>query len=326
MKRDGLFTGLLLLGIGVLFLLDNFHLINFHWSNIINLWPLFLIIPGINLIFQHDRSTAVSIIKIAVVIIVFALVFYRGTRPADGIFNGHRYGYSIFDDDSKDDDDDNNDNVKISKVESTNSYNEPYNGNVKNAILNIRGGGASYTLGDTTASLFSAVTHVHSQRFLFSTTQSDSGKVINFTTKNGSNIHWGDDDDTGNQAAIKLNPNPVWDMDIAAGASTLKFDLSKFKVKNIRLKGGAASVDLKLGQPVGNMTVDVATGVSEVNISVPNGAACQILSKTGLSSKSYDGFDDKGNNRFETPGFDGSPNKIYLNLKGGVSDFKVNKY
>jgi len=335
MKRDRLFTGMFLLGIGILFLLNNFNVINFHWSNILSLWPIFLIISGVNIVFPHYNSSGATAVKVLVFLALFALVVYRGVMPADNHFwnrnfNGHTFfnDHNHNDDDSDDDNsDDNDDNSKnVVKMESSSTYSEPYTPEVKVANLNIRGGGVTYVLQDTTKDLFNASTQEMSGRFLFSTTASDSGKVINFTTKNSNHsIDW--DSDNGNKASIKLNPNPEWNVDIAAGASKLDLDFSKFKIRNLHVKGGAASMDFKLGQPVAsNTTVDVATGVSEVNISVPEGAACQINSKTGLSSKNYEGFQSKTDGQYQTAGFDSAPKKIYLNLKGGISDFSVKRY
>ncbi len=325
MKRDRLFTGLFLLGIGILFLLNNFNVINFHWGNIISLWPLFLIIAGVNLILPHYNSSSATVVKVLVFLVLFSLVVYRGAIPPDSRFFGHHFNNNTFFNDDNDGDND-DDSKGVFKVEGNSTYNEPYTPAVKVAVLNLRGGGATYVLQDTTNKLFSAATHELSGKFVFSSSVSDSGKTINFNTGSSRNsINW--DSDKGNQATIKLNPNPEWNIDISAGASKLDLDLTKFKIRNLHVKGGAASMDLKLGQPaINNMMVDVSTGVSEVNISVPSGAACHINSKMGLSSKSFEGFETKSDNQYETAGFEAAPKKIYISLKGGVSDFKVKRY
>ena len=323
MKRDRLFTGLFLLGIGILFLLDNFNVVNLHWGNIVRLWPLFLIIAGVNMVFAHQNSNSATAVKVLVFIAVLALVIYRGSMPSNNHFWSHNFNNNTL---FNDDDNDNDDNQNIVKIEGSSTYQEPYTPEVKTASLNIKGGGATYTLRDTTTELFSAATHELSGKFKFITTATDSGKTITFNTDNKRNsINW--DSDKGNQATIRLNSNPEWNIDVAAGASKLDLDLTKFKIRNLHVKGGAASMDVKLGEPLaGNTTVDISTGVSEVNISVPSGAACQIISKTGLSSKDFEGFESKSNNQYETPGFAAAPKKIYLNLKGGISDFSVKRY
>lgn len=330
MKRDRLFTGMFLLWIGILFLLDNFNVISFHWGNIIGLWPLLLIMSGINLVFKHYDSSGYTPIRIAIFSIILAIVAYRGIQPADHNLFGKYFGKEFFNDDNGNiniggDDDDNDGKKEILKVEGNSVYNIPYLPTVKVASLNIKGGGATYTLKDTTNRLFSAATHELTGKFVFNSTATDSSRTINFDTNNANHsINW--DSDKGNQANIKLNPNPEWNIDIAAGASKMDLDLIKFKIRTLLVKGGATSMDVKLGQPVGIMNVDISTGVSEVNISVPASAACHINSKTGLSSKTFDGFEAKSNNQYETAGFAAAPKKIYINLKGGISDFSVKRY
>ncbi|WP_299286751.1 DUF5668 domain-containing protein [uncultured Mucilaginibacter sp.] len=327
MKRDRLFTGMLLLCIGILFLLDNFNVINFHWSNILSLWPLLLIVSGVNLVTSHYNSTGITTLRALIFAAVLGIVAYRGLQPPNHHFFGRQFGNHFFNGDNDFNIDDDDDNEKgVMKLEGSRTYNEPYSAAVKTVSLNIKGGGATYVLQDTTNQLFSASTHEMSGKFNFNTMATDSGKTINFNTSSSRNsINW-DNDDKGNQANIKLNINPVWDIDIASGASKMDLDLSKFKVRKLLVKGGATSMDLKLGQPMAVMNVDVSTGVSEVNISVPSNAACHIISKTGLSSKSFDGFESKSDNEYQTAGFDNAPRKIYLNLKGGISDFNVKRY
>ncbi|RYE02887.1 MAG: hypothetical protein EOP44_06780, partial [Sphingobacteriaceae bacterium] len=239
MKRNSLFTGLFLLGIGILFLLNNFQVINFHWSNLFSLWPLLLIIAGVNIIFPHYNSSGATAVKVLVFLALFGLVIYRGVMPpANHYWWNREFQGNTFYNENNNDDDDNN-NKSVVKTAGSSTYNEPYTPEVKVASLNIRGGGVTYILKDTTAQLFNASTQEMYGRFVFSASASDSGKTISFNTKNNNHsMNW--DTDNGNQATIKLNPNPQWNIDMAAGASKLDLDLTKFKIRNVQLKGGAA--------------------------------------------------------------------------------------
>jgi hypothetical protein len=102
--------------------------------------------------------------------------------------------------------------------------------------------------------------------------------------------------------------------------------LSKFKVRSLKLSGGAAAFDVKLGQPLAATNVNVSTGMSAVVISMPANAACRIESSTGLSSTNFEGFNKKVDGIYETPAFANSPNKFYIKMSGGMADFKVKRY
>ncbi len=316
--------------IGGAFLLHNYGLIHFHWMNFVYLWPIFIIIGGVNLLFAHNKSPWATIIKVAVVVAGFGLLVF-------GNF-GNRYGfwphsYYIYhnNDDSDNDDDDDDDNTThkgVVKVEGNSFFNEAYVADAHLARLNISGGGAKYILSDTTNQLFSANTEEFTGKYEFNHRKDDSVYVLDFNMKKMHAHSFNFDDNNGktNQATFKLNINPVWEINVETGATKLDFDLSKFKVKSLKLSGGAASFDVKLGQPLVTTNVEVSTGVSEVNISIPQNAACRIKTDSGLSSNQFDGFNKKDDDDYETAGFANAKNKMYINISGGISDIKVKRY
>jgi hypothetical protein len=329
MRNDRLIPGLILVMLGGVFLLHNYGYLHFHWMNFIYLWPIFIVIGGVNLIFAHNKSAWATIIKVAVVVIGFALLIFSNF--------GNRYSwwphgnYSYYDDNNDNNDDSDSTNMdgqhNIVKMEGNSYFNEPYNANAHVVRLNISGGGTTYNLSDTTNQLFAASTKEFIGKYDFSHHNEDSVYVLDFKMKknNGHNFSWGDKDKS-NSATFKLNPNPEWEINVETGATKLDFDLSKFKIKSLKLSGGAASFNVRLGQPLANTKVEVSTGVSEVEINIPQNAACRITTDSGLSSDTFDGFTKKGDDNYETDGFAAAKNKIYITMSGGISDFKVHRY
>lgn len=329
MKSEKIMPGIILVAIGAIFLLNNYNVINFHWGNLIRLWPVFLIMGGINLVFAHNRSAWATALKIAVVVGGFALLIF--------VPDNHRYfwnnqhgNWNFSDNDTDGDNDDNDDNTSdakgIVKVEGSSTYNEPYTPTTTSAILNISGGGTVYNLKDTTTQLFSAVTKEFTNKFAFDHTTQGNVQILGFHMQKNHGKHFNWNSDNTNSADIKLNTRPEWEMNVDAGATKLDFDLSKFKVRKLKISGGAASFDIKLGQPLAITNVDVSTGVSEVHIEVPTNAAVRIDSNSGLSSTDFDGFTKNGDGTYQTAGFDSASNKMFIHMKGGVSDFKVTRY
>jgi hypothetical protein len=327
MKSDKLIPGLILVMIGGAFLLNNFGYIHFHWINILHLWPIFLIIAGVNLVFAHNRTPLAVALKVLVVIIGFALLLF-GNFNRFG-FPSYTYSYHSDDDDSdtsSDDDDSDSSGTKIVKVDGNSNFNAPFAADAHIAKLTISGGGTSYNLSDTTGQLFAADTKEYFGKYEFSHRKDDSVYVLDFKMKDHKgHFNWGDHNKS-NTVDFKLNTNPIWDIDVETGATSLDFDLSKFKVRSLTLSGGAASFDVKLGQPLHDTHVDISTGVSSVNIKVPGNAACDIVTDSGLSSTNFDGFTKQGDGHYETPGFAAAKNKIYINISGGISDFNVDRY
>ncbi|MDB5029520.1 DUF5668 domain-containing protein [Mucilaginibacter sp.] len=328
MRNDKIIPGVVLILIGAVILLHNYGYINFHWQNFIYLWPIFIVIGGINLIFAHNRSTWAMLLKLAVIIIGFGLIVFGNFGSHHGFWNNNTYNYN----DDNDDDDDSS-GKGIVKIEGNSVYNEPFTNDIKVARLNISGGGTIYSLSDTTNQLFNASTKEFRGNYTFNHSKEDSVYVLDFSMKNSHGINWnwhdGDNDgknDKTNSAVFKLNPNPEWEINVKAGATKLNFDLTKFKVRLLKISGGAAAFDVKLGQPLLATNVIISTGMSATNISIPENAACRIISETGLSSKNFEGFTETTDNNYETPGFSSAKNKIYIKMSGGMADFKVRRY
>ncbi len=331
MKNDKLIPGLILVLIGAAILLSNFGFLHFHWYNIFHLWPIFLVIGGVNLVLANNRSPWATILKISVVVVGLGLLLFGNFGDRHNGWSNIPYSFNHFDnddnnssDDDSDDDDDSDSTAKGDvKTMSNGVFSEPYEAAIKMARLNVSGGGTTYTLNDTTNQLFTASAKDENGLYTFSHSKDDSVYVVDFKMKKHNGMNFSSDK---NYANIRLNPNPVWDIHVQAGATKLDFDLSNFKVKNLDIKGGAASFDIKLGAPVSYTTVDISTGVSGVNISIPQNAACSIETDSGLSDNHFEGFNKTADNNYETAGYETAKNKMHIHITGGLSDFKVNRY
>ena len=322
---------MILVMIGAIFLLNNFGYIHFRWENLWHLWPIFLVIAGVNLLFANNRSPWASILKISVLVGGFALILFGNFSNRYHWWPRFHYQYNNDkDNDSNDDSDDDNsdDSGKMVKVLGNSEFKEPFNAAVKVARINISGGATTYRLTDTTSELFKANTRQFHGRYQFATHKEDSVYVMDFIMKNHKGVWgWGNNNgEDSDKAEIRLNTNPEWEVNVDAGATDLDFDLSPYKLRSVKLNGGAGAFKIKVGHPLAVTNVTVSTGASDVTIEIPNDAACHIQSDSGLSSNTFDGFDKKQDGQYETAGFGSAKNRIYIHISGGISDFKVHKY
>jgi hypothetical protein len=345
MKNDRLIPGLILVLIGLVILFDNLGYIDFYWGDIFHLWPLFLIVAGVNLVFAHSRSALTTVVKVLVVVgaFLFVLVRYGSFGPRSGMHDSWGWHHHDRDNGFWSDDDNNNSNDTtdnddsdttgnngVVKIESNHNFNLPYASDAKTAVLNISGGASSYTLNDTTNQLFIADTKERWGRYQFWHHNDGTNYVLNFEMngKKGMHLNWHGNHDNSNEAVIRLNPNPIWDVNVETGAAAINFDLSKFKVRALKLDGGAASFDVKLGEPLETTNVNVSTAAASVDIRIPKDAACKVNISGFLSSQNLeDAGLKKGNDGdYETPGFENAKNKLYMNVSGGMASFEVHRY
>jgi hypothetical protein len=319
MKLDRILWGIILLFIGVVLLLENFHVIEFYWRNVWGFWPIFLIIAGINILFNRNKSNIGNLISIGVVVITLGFLFYKGQQPPE---NRHWFGRNFGDDINIDIDDGNDEDS--SNTERLN-FSEPFQADsAKKVVLNISGGGTSFELNGPTDSLITAAVEKSRGTFTLQKLYADSVQTLTFKMqeKKGKwNMSEG-----GNDVDFKLNTTPEWDVNMSMGAGEVNFDFSAYKVRTFKFDGGAAALDIKMGDLLPIADVVVKTGVADVKIKVPTGAGCRIKSSTGLSSKDFTGFTKLENGSYETPNYASSTKKIFITLDGGLSNFEVSRY
>lgn len=311
--------GVLLLFIGGVLLLENFNVIEFYWRNVWRFWPVLLIILGINILFNKNNKQVGSIISLVIMLVTLSFLFVKGQQvPSRNFWWGDKFDRGVHID--IDDDD-----TSYSEL----SFSEPFvagDAN-KNTILNLSAGGTSFELKGATDSLIYAEMKKRNGQFMLTKEVSDTVNIITFKMqgKNQKNNSWSLGDG-GNDVSLHLNTSPVWDMRLKMGAGQVDFDLANYKVRHFNFNGGAAELNIKLGNLLPLADVHVKTGVADVTISIPESSGCRIQTKTGLSSKDFVGFTKLDNGLYETPNYQAAANKILINLDGGLSSFEVKRY
>lgn len=317
MKTDRIMWGIILLFIGGVLLLENFNIIDFYWSSIWRFWPVFLIIAGLNILFNKNKSQMGGAISLGVLIIALGVLFYRGIQPRH---NENKWLDKSFEPniDMDFDDDQGHDRGKESR------FSAPLPDVVaKRTVLNISGGGTSFELKGETDSLFTASTHRSRTGYSLVNETVDSVNTLTFKMKGKSS--WSVNEG-GNDVDFLMNKNPEWEIHMNMGAGEVKFDLSEYKVRSFNFDGGAAALDIRIGDLLPIADVTVKTGVADVKLNVPEGVGCRITTKTGLSAKDFNGFTKLKEGLYESPNYASSTKKVFIKLDGGLSNFEVHRY
>lgn len=310
MKTDRIMWGIVLLFIGSVLLLENFNIINFYWRSIWRFWPIFLIIAGVNILFNKNKSQVGGIVSIAVLLFTLVLLFVKGQQaPAQ---KDKWIGARIQDD------------INAEQRYEELNFAEPYHDSAaKRTVLNISGGGTSFELKGGTDSLITAYVQKKAGIFSLQNELKDSVNTLIFKMKGKSGWSVGDG---GNDVELRLNKKPAWEIHMNMGAGEVDFDFSEYKVRSFSFDGGAAALDIKFSSLLPVTDVNIKTGVANVKLNVPTGAGCKIKTKTGLSAKDFAGFNKLNDGTYETSGYNTSANKILINLDGGLSNFEVRRY
>ncbi len=308
MKTKHIFWGLFFITIGVLILLNNLGSFYIDLQDVWKFWPLVLVILGLSFLVKNNiiKSFLAALAALVLAVAIFAF-FNSAFYFVDNRFTINDKGISVTIDGDVD----------------TSNYSIPYNTDLKNAKFNFKAGAGSFVIDDTTGQLLSAITTGIKNNYEL-TRHGSNNSVIELTMKsrkfaiNNGNLK--------NKAFIKLNTNPVWDFNFDVGAASVNFDLSPYKTNKIKVRMGAASCKIKLGDKNSVTKLNLKSGVSSIDILVPDSAGCQISTDIALSTKDFYGFNKVRDNIYRTANFNTSKNKIYIDLHAGVSSIKVERY
>lgn len=304
-KNDGgIVSGILLISIGVIALCVTLFDIEIVWSELMKLWPVFLIIFGISML---PFGKMIKSVLVIIMVILSFILYYNGVKD-DGI--------SIHDDDEY------SNNAELDVQE----FSETYSDNIETAEVNIDYGAGVLRLNPPVDELVKATNTSNYVIQDFSVKYEGRHADINFDHEDNINLSVNGKNVSSNIFNVAFNKNPIYEFEVNVGASNMNFDLSHYKVSKIEIDGGACNIDLKLGELHDMTEVSIETGVSDVRIGVPAGSGCCIKSESVLASKKFDGFEKVSSGIYETSNYYSADNIVNIEFTGAVADLKIYRY
>jgi hypothetical protein len=290
MKSRNIGFGVFLLSIGLIWFLINLDMIKV--PNIINsfimLWPLILIVIGVNVLFKHRA-------------------FVRGVSWL--LFLTVIVSYSYFAESKFIIDDKNNKTLS-----------EQMDTDIKSREINIKFGATRIKIDSDTEKLFEASVPGSTN---YSRSGSDK-EILNFEKKNHTPFNFGEN---GRSCEFHLNENVEWKVEVDAGAVSGTLDMTKLKVNKLNLNIGFGSMDLKFGSNSEKTVAVIKTGFSSVNAAVPKSAGVRVKIKEGLSSSNVKGLGwERQGDWYVSTNYDEAESKIDLEVKTGFSSFDLEFY
>jgi hypothetical protein len=294
MNTSRIFWGTLWIVAGILILLAKLDVMTLQIGSLWRFWPLVLVLWGVSVL---TGAKAIRALLAVLAGLLLALIIY-------GVWEEWVSG-------------------REPRELTTQTFLEKYDTTVHHASLRFVSGAGSFTLRDTCADLFRAETSTDFGRYeIYNRTGNDRTDLTLKLENHGSTFRGGGK----NSVMMSLRPDPVWKLNFEVGAAKLDADLTAFTAEEIDIKTGAADVRVRLGDRAEESVVRIQAGVSSISVNVPESAGCEISSASGLSSKTFDGFVERGDGRYRTANFEGAPKKIFLIFKAGVSSLRVVRY
>ncbi len=289
MRSDKITGGLFLIGLGVVFLLLNLGFISWSiLSNIIQLWPLVLVVVGINIIAKNN-----PIVK-GITWLLFLIIF---------IGYGYLYGGGI--------------SLKSSgHTMSTSKMEETTTGKV-----NIDFGGTKLNINAINRNLIEANANNSSIKPQIKYSNDNSHVTIDLKGSDADIINFGNNTFDYN---ISLNKQVVWDIEADLGAVSGNLDLSELKVDSLALDLGASNLKIYLGDKHTATEINMNAGASNLELIIPQTLGMKVkvdglISKTSLNKLGW----QQENGYYISPNYAEATSKTVVNIDLGVGKLDI---
>lgn len=261
-----LFGPIILIGLGVFFLLLNMGIApSMNWTAVLQLWPLWLIFIGLNILAQQAPRPLGGILS-GFVGITAAIVFGWVLLFSEDSALLRRVGVS---------------NESAARQTETISY-APEDVGEATVEIDFGAVGADITvLDDSNALIEGEVSYIGD--LIFDTEESGGTASVYLGTHNGEWWQWMNPSnwgsfDSSDRWEISLSPDVPLELRLDQGAGSLDLDLSGLSLTYFNLNGGAGSI-----------TVMMADGDYEANVDIGAGSTTMTLPENGRSSLDVDG-------------------------------------
>ncbi len=312
MKYRHVFWAFILIAIGILFMLNNFGVLEFGFRTLWNLWPLILILWGISILPIRDGIKIIGLVGVLVLTVIF---FNRisDRSPWFHVHNFHGFSNRNWDDEE--------DSTSTSNYQPQN-LSVPYDSLTGKGELKLEAAAGNFNLQGVTSDFLTFNKTGDIGNYSITTTNENGRKQINLSLEKSGIRHSVNE----NKVDIKLSDKPSWNLNFDIGAAEIKMDLRDYKIDTTNIDAGASSINIKIGEknPLTVMTFNA--GASSIKVDIPKASGCQIKSESFMISKEFEGFTKKGDGIYQTENFATGKNKIFLTVKTAISKIEINRY
>ena len=304
-RRGGVVGPLVLIFIGVVFLLQNTGYLppNF-WVNLWRLWPLLLVLAGIELLFANRLPWLIVACLAAVVLVVGALAV--------------------------------NANVAPTVTAPTTKQLDTDLGGATEAAVTVRFGAGQLTIGPLVQprdNQFASMTYTGppdlAPQANYLVAAGGLGRLdYQVSGRPGPGFNPFASGRSGSaHMELNLTPRvPISSLSIQTGATEAHLDLSSLRVGDIDMSVGAATASVRLPENAGLTTMHVSGGASTLTLEIPQGVAARIQHHGGLSTLKVDQsrFPLVSEGLYQSADYDQAANKVDITLETGVTTIQVN--
>lgn len=294
-RRRGLVGPILLIGLGVLFLLNNLGMLQWTvWEVAWRLWPIALIGLGLDLMIGR-RSLLGSIVVVVLMVLAFA---------------GGVYWMNV--------------QAQTGQPLRQQGFTQPLQG-ATSADVDIHFGIGRLNIGalqDSQDLIKGSLTLNPGESPVQSFRLEGSKAVYNLRSEGISTGWFMGQSYRSKIWDLKLNPHiPIY-LAVHGGASQTQMDLSGLKLSGLEYTLGVGQGQVILPDR-GNFDVVVHGGVGQFTIIVPTGMEARVEMSGWLGSTNFRGSYQRNDHTITTPGFQNATNRVDMKVEGGIGQITI---
>ncbi len=124
---------------------------------------------------------------------------------------------------------------------------------------------------------------------------------------------------------LQINPSVPWSINVNSGAVDDTFKLSTINVSSMELDTGASREDITLGPPTGMVPISINGGALTVLVHRPTGAEVSVQVSGGAVSLTGDGQQARGigSKNWQSGGYEGAADAYTIAVNGGACTVTV---
>ena len=288
---------LLLIGAGVLFLLNNLGIVDWAvWGSLWRLWPLALVAVGLDMLFGRRRPWLSTLIVLVVLGASMALLFFGGFASGRDL---RTYNLS----------------VPVSGAKSTNIEIDFGIGQ-----LNVDSTASSEDLatGDLQYYSNSGTPNVSLDRNV---------DRADLTISANDGFHFGF---FGSAQPplwnIHLNPTVSTSLRADLGTGNTTLDMGNTKLTGLSVNGGTGNALITFPQPTGQTSATIDGGVGNLTLHIPEGTEARITVDSGIGTVNVDDrFTKQPEDTYVSGGYSAATNKLDISVNAGIGNITITR-
>jgi len=295
MERDNRHVKLvgptILIGIGVILLLNNLGYLNWSFWDVLNLWPILLVAAGLELLVGR-RSLLGSFISALIVL---------------GLIAGGVWFVSASD----------STRTTAQAIE----IREP-RGDIAAAQVTLAPAVAQINvkaLSDSGNFVEGVVFRRHNERLTHSFTGGETAR-LNLATSGSAGVAMG----PGRRYAwdFGFHSDVALDLTIDTGMGDINLDLRTLTLESVKVNAGMGALTIKLPE-TGTFDVDVDGGMGAVVIEVPAGMGVRLQTDAAIVGRTIPAGYTRDNNRYTSPNYETAENRADIQVDLGMGSITV---